>query len=362
MSTRQILSKVFGRLYQIASRKILFCSDRALFFLITPALLPLTVLAWVVRANPEAILICGYRDRLKDDKDSVEWNTLFRSVSKSLYASRSIFFHYDVGYFPSSRLLLTIVLRRPHAIVLSSYNQKSYRNPTPVCLALIKRLKTKVIFFWWDTCSNEFSRKNSNMFALADKNIVVDNPNKNFFSKSDLADFKFEFLYTPVVVPESVQNICGRQKRVFFCGSFGDYRSGRSAQLKTMQKSNLACSVVNVSIAPLSYTEYYAELSDSLCGVSLPESVDSDQLKARALEIMANGTLLIDRKNSQTDMIFADRLEFVSFQTEEELLTILNKIHKEPRKFEKIAANGYEKVREICDPNFYWQSVFKDIL
>lgn len=362
MKTHQILRKVSGRLYEIALRKILFCSDRALFFLIFSALLPIIMLASVVRDNSEVILICGYRDRMKGDKDSVEWNTLFRSVSKSLYAPRSFFFHYDVGYFPSSRLLLTIVLRRPHAIVLSSYNQKSYRNPTPLCLVLIKRLQTKVIFFWWDTCSNEFSRKNSNMFALADKNIVVDNPNKYFFSESDLTNFKFEFLYTPVVVPEFVQNLCGRQKRVFFCGSFGDYRSGRSTQLKTMQKSNLACSVVNVSIAPLSYTQYYAELNDSLCGVSLPESVDCDQLKARALEIMANGTLLIDRKNCQTDMVFADKVEFVSFQTEEELLALLNKIQKDPMKFERIAANGYKKVKEICNPNLYWQSVFKDIL
>ena len=43
---------------------------------------------------------------------------------------------------------------------------------------------------------------------------------------------------------------------------------------------------------------------------------------------MANGTLLIDRKNCQTDMVFADKVEFVSFQTEEELLALLIKYKK----------------------------------
>ena len=105
------------------------------------------------------------------------------------------------------------------------------------------------------------------------------------------------------------------------------------------------------------YADYINKIQSSKIGLSFPESVDCDQLKARVFEVALSGALLVDRKNRQTDYFFEDGSEYISFTDAQELHDLIEKILANPSQYSHIAKKGYKKAKILCNPDTFWEKI-----
>lgn len=330
--------------------------DRLIVFIIFPIARFIALFPPNVYGPAQKILVCGYRDTKARKNDSVEAHTLFRSLQKSILKEQISFFYQDRRFFASICWLIVLWKENPSKIILSSYSHKSPFNPSVLSLKLAKKVGVELIFLWWDTCSTSFFSENKKVLEIASKNVVVDNPKKLFFPANSITD-KIIFTHSPVLVDDVVPSICSREIGLFFSGATKDYRSIRNEYLQKLTESSFSEDVLIAKNLNLTYEKYRDSLRNSAVAISFPESVDCDQLKARVLEITGSGALLIERENEQTPCLFEEGKDFISFKNADDLVSKVEKILKCKSEYNKIANNGYQKAKMLCDVNEYWKKI-----
>jgi hypothetical protein len=305
----------------------------------------------------QKIILCGFAHRRHNDHESVEATTMFATFAHSRYHSNAQTFFYDEHRFVSMRFIFSLCNHNPTHVVLSSYNPLSHRCPSRTALKFANDIGINLIFFWWDTCSKNFYYENRDLINMAWRNIVIDNPQKQFFPRTTNWE-KFKFLHTPVKVSLNTESIQDRKNFLFFTGSNTSYRSNRNRyieELKKIKSLDLAQISTNKN---LTYDQYRGAMSSSMICVSFPESVECDQLKARVLEAMGSGALLLDRENLQTSSLYEPNLDYIPFKDATDLRAIIEEIIKNPQNYSMIARRGYVKTKALCDPNYFWGKIF----
>ena len=88
-------------------------------------------------------------------------------------------------------------------------------------------------------------------------------------------------------------------------------------------------------------------------------SVDKHQLKGRVFETMHSGAMLLETKNPQTEMLFNDGIDYVSFSNKEDLVKKIKYylIHEQER--ESIAQNGRQKVLKLYNSKLFIKKIFE---
>lgn len=85
------------------------------------------------------------------------------------------------------------------------------------------------------------------------------------------------------------------------------------------------------------------------------------QIQAKAFEIMACNSLLLDEAASDTKRLFDANKDFIVFGSKEELLEKIRYylLHEEERRL--IAQSGYDKVMNVYNARNMWENVFKNM-
>ena len=306
----------------------------------------------------DSILLYGASDRQRGDNDSVESNTLFQSIKHSKFKNSVFIFCYNKCNFPTLAFVRKASVIRPKVAIFSSYNHRSSRQPAFLVVRLLKSKGCRIVTLWWDTCSQNFSTKYEADLRASDLNVVLDNPNGIFFGviEKTLGN-RVTFAHPPVWFEVESTDISRRKNDFFFCGSMASYRSHRRSLIEVFKKQNIKYEIFATGDTNLVYADYINKLRFSKIGLSLPESVDCDQLKARVFEVALSGALLIDRKNCQTDKFFRDGCEYLSFKDSAELQKLVKKIVADPSKYSHIAEQGYKRAKGLCDPDTFWEKV-----
>jgi hypothetical protein len=255
----------------------------------------------------------------------------------------------------------------PDLVIFSSYSSNEKREITQPNETLLEAIKKKFInkfvAIWWDTCSDEFDRdliKNTSVFDL---NIIIDNPLFALEKKSSINYYNFLSLFCPF----KVEGLFFPDKKnidVSFIGQSNGFRKSRKEYLDYLliNKENLNIFILTKERNnQFSYKEYVSVINKSKIGINFSSSQNSDQLKGRIFEIMLSGALLLESKNDQILEYFEENVDFVFFDSKEDLLNKINYYTDNENERLKIANNGREKVIKYYNSNIFWEKIFKGL-
>lgn len=261
-----------------------------------------------------------------------------------------------------------VLKQKPSQIVMMGYNPRSIYCPHLLTLKLAKKfLETKIFSIWGDTGNKQFIKENIDIFysGVFDKHICIDNPTLDLELGLVDHDEKKKFIpkmFTPesekIYFPSECKDI-----EVAFLGQISSYRDYRGDYIDyasdKLQEYKTYFSTKD-RVNQINHSDYANIINRSKIGLNFSRSVNIDQLKGRVLHTMLSGALLLETKNTQTDLLFEDGKEYVSFTSKEEMIDKIKFYLRNDKIREEIAKNGREKVLHNYSRKAFWDKVLTD--
>lgn len=251
---------------------------------------------------------------------------------------------------------------RARALVLSSYGVSKGSHPTPGALRAIRSsLGIPIVAIWWDTCTPGFLDSLKSVIDVADIHVIVDNPSFDLAAAPHIARHAGRFLILWPPCEASFYDLgLERDVSVSFSGQTSSYRADRAAIVEALRGANRAVVQASDSRAGQgSYTDYIRLLNRSRMAVNISASVDRDQLKARVIEILLSGAMLLESRNVQTASYFSEGQDYVAYESAEDLLEKVCYFEQRPAEREAIARAGREKARNLYSGGAFWRRVLE---
>lgn len=85
--------------------------------------------------------------------------------------------------------------------------------------------------------------------------------------------------------------------------------------------------------------------------------LDKMRMKARTVEVMMTGAMLMETDNNETPKVFKPYAEYVPFSDYEDLEKKLKYYINNDAERERVAAAGMKRAVELCDGNIFWAGV-----
>ncbi|MDA7792360.1 glycosyltransferase [bacterium] len=254
-----------------------------------------------------------------------------------------------------------ILTTKPTLIIFSSYavSRKKYTQPNLMFIEWLRKHcpHTKLLSVWWDTASYSFWETFPKQSPF-DRHLIVDNPSLDQaigLASGCIQDKKFVFLFPPYV---PFQDFFPQEKEVdvFFSGQINDYRDSRSKFINYLI-DNVPESLVKTDARKnqMSWVKYCSLMRKSRMVINFSKSVDGHQIKGRAIEAFFCRALLLETKHSPISKFFEPGIDYVEFETKEDMLEKINFYQKNPVLRDTIASSGHKKALEKATSNNFWQ-------
>ena len=315
------------------------------------------------------ILLCRYKYYGNQKDESLEKIHLEDTINN--YNVKLENFYWDNITTPGTnlfRLFIKLLKIQPNILILSSYNSSNKRpltQPTYESLSKLKKLKifNFCVAIWWDTCSSTFIRKNLANETPIDLHVIVDNP--LFDTNSIYLDNTEKNKIITLFCPYNINGIFYSRIKQFnysFVGQADSYRNYRKKYLDHLMDSKIpGLVIVQNRINQISQLEYAEILGKSKIGINFSYSTDQHQLKARVFEIILSGALLFESNNNQISELFNENIDYVSFNTNEELVEKMNFYLNNDSERNKIITNAEFKLKNLYNGIRFWEIIFKKL-
>jgi hypothetical protein len=270
-------------------------------------------------------------------------------------------YYYDLDYtrgiFGDNKLVNAVMRVRPDLMLLSSYNMHSPKTPHfPVLRAIRSKCKIPIVALWWDMPTKGHIDASSYMFDDVDLHI--------FYDTGALAQHPFDkpnflYLWPPLDFNTFHPGDGQRDIPISFLGSIGSYRSVRQEYLSYLKERNIGLYHTGGQGEELISLETYADiLRRSKISLNFSFSIPgSHQLKGRLLEVLYSGALLMETENSLTKQYFTPMVDYVAFDTKEDLLDKARYYLEHEDERQEIAYNGYRKATTEYNHQVFWDRV-----
>ena len=139
-----------------------------------------------------------------------------------------------------------------------------------------------------------------------------------------------------------------------FLGQVSSYRDDRRDFIEYLMEQNISGYIATLNKdQQVEHSKYAEILGRAKIGINFSYSVDKHQLKGRVFETMHAGAMLLETKSPQTEALFKDGVDYVSFSDKEDMVSKINYYlaHEEERKM--IAKSGREKVLRLYNSKFF---------
>lgn len=280
---------------------------------------------------------------------------------RSANVAESIEYYMDTdssGGFLGDLALVDLVNRvQPDAIILSSYNHLNYNHPH---FGVLKAIRSKchipLVVIWHD--STMAMKPASYMLNDIDLHILYDSgalarqyPDRNNFLR----------LWAPLDFSVFRTGEGDRDLDVSFLGSTGSYRDVRVPYLDYLKKHNVNLFHSGGITEHMMSLESYAEiLRRSKISLNFSYSVaGTSQLKARVFEILFSGALLLENANEETPAYFTPTVDYVAFDSKEDLLEKARYYLEHGEERAEIARNGHIKAITQFNHQTFWNKVME---
>ena len=313
------------------------------------------------------ILLCRNNLHSSDSEfESMEKYVLDEVLSSQGYKVELFFWDADCSFFINQvKLWMKIRSLNPWIIFFSSYSVRRKRpavQPSIKYLEILRsKIKSNIIFIWWDTCSDNFiSSEIIKLEKIKSIHLILDNPlldfgdNHNQVKNDSLIPLWVNYVENSFVRPLK------KDIDVAFLGQVDSYRDYRREYIEYLMEQNISGYIAALNRGQQVEHSKYAEiLGRAKIGINFSYSVDKHQLKARVFEIMHAGAMLLETKNPQTETLFKDGVDYVSFSNKEDLLKKIKYylIHEQER--ELIAKTGREKVLKLYNSELFIKKIFE---
>lgn len=272
--------------------------------------------------------------------------------------------YYDVDYLNPScgnkKLINIIKHNKPDLIILSSYSPDQIIQPKIDLLKLIKNnANIPFINIWHDSVGFVEARAKLIKSELIDLHVLLDSG--YLIDKVGEKDkHKYIRLWAPIDQTFFNNNRkINRDIDVSFMGSTSSYRSIRRSYLDYLENENVdVYRGGGQRDEVVSLEEYASVLKRSKMSINFSFSVhDQSQLKVRVFEILYCGALMLESKNEETCKYFIPGVDYVEYESKEDLLEKIKyySVHEDER--ERIASNGHQKAISKYSHNQFWEKI-----
>jgi hypothetical protein len=285
----------------------------------------------------------------------------FVDTLKLMNEVKVIEYHYDVDYKKNilgDQGLVEIVTRdHPDLIILSSYDYFSHSQPHFSVLKCIRnKLNVPIMVLWFD--SNTSYAKCTLKYMLNDVDLIV-SVDSDSLSKDSYNDRKFLNLWSPANTDIFKLGNNHRDIPISFIGSTDSYRSIREEYLKFLKNNGIYVYCKTSGLQQRISLEDYAEIMRrSKISLNFSHSTEgTHQLKGRVFEILFSGALLMESENNETRRFLTPMVDYVEFQSKEDLIEKVRYYLTHDVEREKIACAGHDKASKYYNPVMFWNTV-----
>jgi hypothetical protein len=264
---------------------------------------------------------------------------------------------YDGGMLSDKTLVQRIMKIRPDLIILSTYDPFKSNHPfLSVMEAIHSKCRIPIVQIWHDSVGEKAIEAGKKLSKLVDLNIEQSASNLIKY----FGDRKCIRLWTPsdpnVFYPGEAQ----RDIPVSFVGSTTSYRDVRVDFTQHLQENNVGFYHTGGQLdkSAVSIEEYAAVLRRSKISLNFSFSIPGwHQEKARVFEILFSGAMLMESNNEETKLHYEPMVDFVPFDTKEDLLDKVRYYldHEEER--QEIAHNGYLRTIQEYNQDRLWELI-----
>lgn len=258
---------------------------------------------------------------------------------------------------PDLDLIQKTVAERPDAILLDSYEPSNAGHPRKATIHTVRSmLRVPAVFLWYDANTRHVLKQIRHMDDVADLHLVMDSAALARDRPNDPRVLATWFAYDPSLFRPNTR----RTIDVSFLGSVGGYRSVRSAYLAHLEAQNqpLFLSTKGPNENSLLQARYYEILGNSKISINFAHGIEgSAQLKGRVFEILHSGALLLESANDEIKRYFLPMMDYVPFADPTDLLDKIRYFLAHDDERNRIAENGFRKVREMYGHHAWWDAV-----
>jgi len=315
------------------------------------------------------ILLCRFKNY--GNKDDVSTEKIHLDDTLFNYDAEVIVFYWDAISRIGTNLInfIKIIIQvKPELIVFSSYSPRIKRPITQPSRFILKILKNKffinsIIAIWWDTCSDKFTKMYFSKQTIFDLHIIVDNPtlNLDYNSINKFEIDKILALFPPYNI-NSYFYPFKKDINYSFLGQIDSYRSYRKEYITFLDNCNIKGVLKFDNRAKqITHKEYCEILGKSKIGINFSFSVDKHQIKGRVFEFIMSGALLLESKNDQIEKLFDENIEYVSFNTKEDMYEKIKYYLKHETERALIVKNALDKINSKYNGTIFWQTIFNKL-
>ena len=260
------------------------------------------------------------------------------------------------GIFNDHKFIQLVARTRPDLLVLSGYDPNDPAAPSMKVLATVRdKADTPILAMWPDSTGAGSHRLSTRMADIADLNVMWDSaemadrfPEKNNYLR----------LWAPLDFSIFHPRNCPRDIPVSFVGSIGSFRSVREEYLDYLSQQNVGLVVCGGRENPLELKEYADIASRSKIALNFSHSIgNTHQLKHRVFETMFSATLLLENRNSETRQFFEPMVDYVDFESKEDMADKVRYFLEHDDERLAIAMNGYRKATEQYNYRTFWDQI-----
>ena len=317
----------------------------------------------------KTILLCRFNNY--GNKNDVSTEKIHLDDTLFNYEAKVIVFYWDsisrIGTNLINLIKISIELK-PELIIFSSYSNRIKRPITQPSSFILRILKNKnlvnsIIAIWWDTCSDKFTKMYFSKQTIFDLHIIVDNPtlNLDYNSINKYEIDKIIALYPPYNINSYFYPL-NKDINYSFLGQIDSYRSYRKEYITFLDNCNIKGLLkFDNRTTQITHKEYCEILGRSKIGINFSFSVDKHQIKGRVFEFIMSGALLLESKNDQIEKLFDENIEYVSFNTKEEMYEKIKYYLEHETERAVIVKNAIDKINLKYNGTLFWQTIFNKL-
>ncbi|MBF89295.1 MAG: hypothetical protein CMG75_06465 [Candidatus Marinimicrobia bacterium] len=314
------------------------------------------------------ILICRNKYYASNNfGDSTEKHMVDIPLKKTGLDIRVFYWDYGqriIGYQAS--LIKLLFKFQPDVVIFSSYSIFLLKRPPshlwPILLRSIqKKVKACYLAVWYDVATPDFVIKQlAPTLDLFDFHLVgvSINQDKNLDLIPETG--KSKLLEIDLPYPEEIFFPRKKDIEVVFLGQITSYRSNRRDYIFHLMKNNIpgVFSGFERESQP-SYQEYQEILGRAKIGLNFSESSLGHQIKGRMFETMLSGALFLESKNPLTSIYFIEGIDYISFDSKDDLIDKIRYYLSHDEEREEIASNGRNKILTQYSGEIIWKGIIE---
>ena len=190
--------------------------------------------------------------------------------------------------------------------------------------------------------------------------MILDNPLLDFGEKhKNLSNDSLIPLWTNYV-ENSFAKPLKKDIDVAFLGQISIYRDSRRDSIEFLMEQNIPGYIASLNRGQQVEHSKYAEiLGRAKIGINFSYSVDKHQLKGRVFETMHAGAMLLETKSPQTEALFQDGVDYVSFSSDKDLVKKIKYYLTHEKERELISQSGRQKVIKLYNSELFIKKIFE---